>query len=135
MGRQVRKFSGIRLLWGSLAPAGCTIQISDGPSNAFTWKDLTHASCSPNTATEIACPQGESRYVTDANSAPAGCELKEFIVEGELPPATRVAVLDLPPKDEENKISLDDVGWKLQNAMFVTNTGADISQPAFAADS
>jgi hypothetical protein len=135
---QVQKFSSIRLSWGLLAPTGCTIQVSDGPSNAFVWKDIAHASCSPSTTTEIACPQGESRYVrmiTDVTSASTGCQLKEFMVEGELPPAPPAAAPDLPPKDEENKISLDDAGWKLQNSMFVTNTGGDISQPAFPADS
>ncbi len=147
---QAQKFSSVRLNWGSIAPAGCTIQVSDGPSDAFAWKDVAHASCSPNTTTEIACPQGKSRYVrmiADANSSPVttnapnannastGCQLKEFIVEGELPPASPPARLDLPQKNDENKISLDDSGWKIQNAMFVSNTGEEISQSAFSADS
>src|ERR1700683_1013596 len=45
---QVRKLSSIRLKWVSVAPTGCAIQVSDGPSSAFVWKDIAHASCLPN---------------------------------------------------------------------------------------
>ncbi|MGA3169591.1 MAG: discoidin domain-containing protein [Chthoniobacteraceae bacterium] len=135
---QVRKFSGIRLNWGFFAPRACTIQVSDGSGGAFAWKDIAHASCSPSTTTEIACPQGEARCVrmiADAKSAPNGCQLKEFMVEGALPPAPPAAPLDLSPKDQEDKISFDGAGWKIQNAMFVPNVGEDISQPSFSANS
>ena len=134
---QTRKISSVKLAWGLLAPAGCTIQVSNESSAPTRWTDLGHISCAASQMSEAHFPPTDARFVrmlTDPNSAPGGCQLKEFDVEGDSQATTPPAAdLNLPAKDQNDKISLDGTGWKLQNAMFVTDTGETISKATYPA--
>ena len=134
---QPRKISNVKLAWGSLAPAGCTIQISNETSAPTKWTAVIHVSCAASQMSESHFPPTEARFVrilADANSSSGGCQLKELSVEGEGEPSLSAADLTLPAKGQNDRISLDGAGWKLQNAMFVPDTGETISKAAYSAE-
>jgi hypothetical protein len=135
---QPRKINSVKLAWGSLVPSGGTIQVSNETSTPTRWTDVGHIACTVSVAGEVHFPPMDARFVrmlADTGSAPGGCQLKEFKVEGEPPAAPAAPDLNLPPKDENDKISLDGAGWKLQNAMFVSDTGETISKAGYSMDS
>lgn len=134
---QTRRISSVKLAWGLLAPAGCAIQASNELFAPTRWTDIGHLSCTASTMSAAHFPPTNARFIrmlTDANSAPGGCQLKEFNVEGDSQAVPPAADLNLPAKDQDDNISLDGAGWKLQNALFVPDTGETISKPAYAAE-
>jgi hypothetical protein len=134
---QSRKIDGVQLAWGTLAPTNCTIQLSNQASRPSAWTDVVHL---PGTSSQV----GEAhfapvdarfvRMIADAGSAPGGCQLREFRVSGEAATAPSPVDLHLPAKDEEDRISLDGAGWKLQNTLFVHDPGEAISKPDYSTD-
>ena len=134
-----RKISGVKLVWGVLAPTGCSIQTAEPSPTPLVWVTVAHLACagSETSGTTFAPVKGRFvRMLTDPGSTPAGCQLDEFVVEGQTPPLPPPAAsLDLPPADEERKISLDGPGWKLQNTLLLRDTAAAISGPFFPVDS
>ena len=133
---QSRKISSVNLAWGSFVPADCTVQVSNETSAPAKWTDVGHISCTASQVTDAHFSPIDARFVrmlADAGSAPGGCQIREFEVEGDalIPPAA--ADLSLPAKDRDDRISLDGAGWKLQNVMFVPDTGETISKAAYSA--
>jgi hypothetical protein len=134
----LRKIDGIKLDWGALAPAACSIQVPREANSPSTWVDIAHLACAGAQTSSVEFPAIEARFVrmlTDRGSTPSGCQLNEFVIEGKSPPAPPPADRMLPPPDEEGKISLDRAGWKLQNALFISAAGEVISTPSFQDES
>jgi hypothetical protein len=132
-----RRISGAQLEWGAAAPGSCTIQVGRGDGPPSAWSDVARASCVASGSTKFSFAPVEARYVrmmADAGSAPGGCQLKEFAVEGDAVPPLPAPNLHLPAADAEGKIPLDGPGWKLQNTLFVHDSGETISQAAYDAD-
>ncbi len=130
----MRKISGVKLAWGAFAPAGCTIQIATEPATPAVWTDVRHLSGAAGQVAEAHFAPAEARFVrmiADAGSAPGGCQLREFEVEGQGPPPV-ARNLNLPAKDEQNRISLDGEGWQVQNTLFVHDAGETISRTGYS---
>ncbi len=132
----VRRISSIQLDWGSLAPAGCSIQVSAATSLPSQWTDVAHLDRIDGRTSSVNVPGVEARFVrmiTDRGGAPAGCQVVEFSVFGQPPPAAPPVDLRLPPPDLEGKMPLDGAGWRLQNTLLLRDDGGTISKPALAA--
>jgi hypothetical protein len=132
-----QKVSGVKLAWGTLAPAACTVQVSNESSRPVTWTDVAHVSCSASQSADAGFAPTEARFVrmiADAGSATGGCQLCEFRVSGEAPPLPPAPTFNLPAKDAQNRVSLDGAGWKLQNILFVHDAGEAISKADYVAD-
>ncbi len=133
----LRKIDGVKLQWGGLAPAGCSIQVSQETASPSRWSDVAHVSCASSQTSSARFALSEARFVrmlADKGSAPTGCQLNEFVVEGQLPPPAPAAGLELPPPDQNGRVSMDGAGWKLQNAMFLREAGEAVSGASFAVD-
>ena len=133
----IRKVSGVRLDWGDLAPTGCSIQVSAEAGPPSRWTSVAHLAGSGTRTSGGNFPPVDARFVrmiSDLGGAPFGCQVVEFAVFGQPPPATPPADLRLPPPDQEGKMTLDGAGWRLQNLRLFPDAGETISQPAFAAD-
>jgi hypothetical protein len=134
----LRKIDGVKLEWGALAPAGCSIQVPREANSPTNWMDIAHLACAGAQTSGADFPAIEARFLrmlTDKGSTPSGCQLNEFVIKGQSPPTPLPADLRLPPPDEEGKISMDGAGWKLQNAAFVPAAGEAISRPSFPEES
>jgi hypothetical protein len=134
----LRKIDGIELQWGELAPAACSIQVSRGANSPTHWMDIAHLACAGNRTSSAGFPALEARFVrmlTDKGSTPSGCQLDEFVIEGEPPSAPPPADLSVPAPDGEGKMSLEGAGWKMQNALFLHANGEEISTPSFPVES
>ena len=133
-----RKISGVELHWGSLPPAGCSIQVSaeDGPPSR--WTDVAHLANPGGRKSRGDFPRVEARFVrmiADPGGAAAGCQVAEFVVLGELPAALPPPELLLPPPDAEGRMPLDGAGWRVQNALLLPAAEETIAKPSFAAES
>ena len=138
----LRKLTGVRLMWGELAPAGCAIQVATEAGPPFRWTEVAHVVCAGSQTSDARFAATEARFVrmlADKGNASSGCQLKEFVVDGSPAPETPAADLHLPPPDEEGKMPLDGAGWKLQNTLLLPGTtgeaisGAVISRRGVAA--
>ena len=133
---QTRKISGVELAWGSLAPSGCAIQISNETAERKTWKSVVRIPCAASQTNQARFTQTAVRYVrvlVDSKSAPGGCQLNEFKVLGEPSLAPRLSDLTLPAADRNNRISLDGSDWRLQNTLFTRDSGETISKAGYPA--
>lgn len=134
---QPRKISSVKLAWGSLAPTGCTIQISNEAVKPATWIDVAHISCAALQTSEAHFAKTGAHYVrmiADTGATPGGCQLKEFCVLGDPAPAQPPDDLNLPEKDKDDKISLDGPGWKIRNTLFTKDSGETISKAGYSTD-
>ncbi len=130
-----RTIDGVKLAWGALAPTPCTIQVSTEVSRPSAWTDVTHVGCAGGQVAEAhftAVPARFVRMIADGGLAPINCQLQEFEVEGDAPPPAAPVNLNLPGKDEQDRLSLDGAGWKVQNTLFVHDAGQAISKAGYA---
>ena len=134
----LRKLTGVRLMWGALAPAGCAIQVAAETGSPLRWTGVAHLVCAGSQTSNASFAATEARFVrmlADQGSNASGCQLKEFIVDGSPAPETAPTDLHLPPPDEEGKMPLDGVGWKLQNTLFLRGaTGEAVAGQSFPVD-
>ncbi len=129
-----RRISGVRLNWGEVAPKGCNIQVCDQAGPPLNWSDVAHLSCTPAQAADAHFTEVEARYVrmiADTGSAPGGCQLKDFEVQGIEPATPAIAAGPLPAADDQGIIPLDGSDWKLQNTLFCHDTAEAISSSSF----
>ena len=58
-----RTMNGVRLMWGEMAPGGCTIQVASQPGAPLRWTDVAHFACPGSRTSSGTFAATEARYV------------------------------------------------------------------------